>query len=108
MCCGRKRSALRGISVQGLGRATAQPAPSAAPDASGRPTGSRLSVTPSYGRTVTELRLVFPQYVVESSAIRVWGPVTGRQYTFSAAQPVVAADPRDAAMLSGTRFFRRV
>jgi hypothetical protein len=44
----------------------------------------------------------------EKSPIRVPGPVTGRRYEFSAAQPIQPVDARDAAVLLRTRFFRRV
>lgn len=43
----------------------------------------------------------------ENSAIRVRGPITGREYEFSGSHPVQSIDPRDAGSLLGTRFFRR-
>jgi hypothetical protein len=44
---------------------------------------------------------------LENSPVRVQGPVTGRQYDFSASHPVQAVDPRDAAPLLRTRFFQQ-
>jgi hypothetical protein len=44
----------------------------------------------------------------ESSPILVRGPATGRRYEFSGTHPVQTVDPRDAAALLRTRFFRRV
>jgi hypothetical protein len=46
------------------------------------------------------------QYV-QPSAIRVRGPVTGRLYDFSGAQPFTVVDVRDAVVLTGTTSFRR-
>lgn len=43
----------------------------------------------------------------ESSPILVRGPVSGRTYRFSAAQPLQPVDRRDAPSLCETRFFRR-
>jgi cytoskeletal protein RodZ len=42
----------------------------------------------------------------ESSPIRVRGPVTGRNYEFSAANPIQFVDSRDACLLLNARFFR--
>jgi hypothetical protein len=42
----------------------------------------------------------------ESSPIRVCGPVTGRDYEFSGANPVQSVDARDADLLLRARFFR--
>lgn len=44
---------------------------------------------------------------LERSPILVRGPITGRHYQFSAAQPVQPVDSRDADALVRTRFFRR-
>jgi hypothetical protein len=44
---------------------------------------------------------------LERSSIRVRGPATGREYSFSAADPVQAVDTRDADALLRTRFFRK-
>jgi hypothetical protein len=44
---------------------------------------------------------------LEPSAIRVRGPITGRPYEFSMAQPVQAVDVRDAAVLVRNSAFQR-
>ena len=49
---------------------------------------------------------VILQYT-ESSAIKVRGPVTGREYGFSEAERDCAVDPRDAAVLTRSGLFRR-
>ena len=43
----------------------------------------------------------------ERAPMRVRGPVTGRHYEFSAAQPIQAVDTRDADGLLRTRMFLR-
>lgn len=45
---------------------------------------------------------------LESTPIRVRGPVTGLQYEFSRARSVQMIDVRDAPALLQSRFFRRV
>ena len=44
---------------------------------------------------------------VDFPAIVVRGPATGRQYTFSMAEPRQSVDARDAEALLRTRFFQR-
>ncbi len=44
---------------------------------------------------------------LQRSPVRVGGPVTGNRYDFSAAQPVVAVEARDAEALVRTGFFAR-
>jgi len=44
---------------------------------------------------------------LESSPIRVQGPVTGRLYEFSSQRPVQPVERGDADALTRTRFFRR-
>lgn len=44
---------------------------------------------------------------LEKSPIRVKGPATGREYDFSAADPVHLLDARDAKSLLRTRFFAK-
>ena len=46
------------------------------------------------------------QYL-ESSPLRIRGPVTGRDYEFSATQRMQRVDAPDAQSLLQTRFFRR-
>ncbi|HEY6770033.1 MAG TPA: hypothetical protein VI386_35280 [Candidatus Sulfotelmatobacter sp.] len=45
---------------------------------------------------------------VDSSAIRLKGPVTGQPYVFSGARPTPRVDSRDAAVLIRNGLFRRV
>lgn len=44
---------------------------------------------------------------LESSPVRVRGPVTGIHYKFSGTRPIEAVDARDAPALMRTRFFRQ-
>lgn len=44
---------------------------------------------------------------LQTGPIQMRGPVTGRHYEFSNLRPIQAIDPRDAAVLLRTRFFRR-
>ncbi|HUG23510.1 MAG TPA: hypothetical protein VMN83_13385 [Albitalea sp.] len=43
----------------------------------------------------------------EQARVLVRGPVTGRAYEFSAQQPVLSVEPRDAELLLRTRQFVR-
>ena len=43
----------------------------------------------------------------EQARVLVRGPVTGRAYEFSAQQPILSVEPRDADMLLRTRQFVR-
>lgn len=44
----------------------------------------------------------------ETSPVRVVGPVTGQNYSFSGGAPVQAVAAQDVEALLATRFFRRV
>ncbi len=44
---------------------------------------------------------------MESAAIRMRGPVTGRPYQFSKSQPSQAVDVRDAAVFARSSSFRQ-
>jgi hypothetical protein len=46
-------------------------------------------------------------HYTEAEPIRVWGPVTGRPYDFSATQPLQSVEARDAAAFTRTSVFRR-
>lgn len=41
-------------------------------------------------------------------ATRIWGPITGRPYDFSRAQPVLQVDARDAAIIARGGLFHRM
>jgi hypothetical protein len=106
MCCGSKRAALRNtstsapsttplVSQSAVNRAQIPSAPRQNPVAT---TASVSAREPS--------PWVVVRYI-ESSAVRVRGPVTGWQYNFSGARPAQAVDPRDAAVLLRNSMFRR-
>ncbi len=44
---------------------------------------------------------------LQQSPVRVGGPVTGKRYDFSGAQPVLQVESRDAEALLRTGFFAR-
>ena len=99
MCCGQKRSE--------LSRAPERTAAPAARQNEHRPTvpsdnpvrAKPAPAQPSHG-------MVTLRYL-EKSPVQVRGPVSGRQYVFSASSPIQAVDTRDAAGLLATRFFGR-
>jgi hypothetical protein len=107
MCCGRSRLALRNNS-------TSMKAPSGAPQV--QQSGSNRAFVPaapgqnqaarSASISARALSLFVTLHYTETAAIRVWGPVTGRQYDFSGAQPAQAVDPRDAHVLTRSGLFR--
>lgn len=100
-CCGQHRDAMRAPASTVHPSAVASP-----PNASVQPTlaGHGSMWNPASlalaGRGV-QLRCR------ERAAVRVRGPVTGRTYEFSAAQPVQAVDASDADGLLRTRLFLR-
>lgn len=59
------------------------------------------------GNGATPDRGVVPLRSRERARLLVRGPVTGRAYEFSAAQPIQAVDARDAESLLRTRLFLR-
>ena len=88
-CCGRARAQI------GTARAASRPAAAVA----GVDRTTLLDVR-SLGSTVT-LRYLGP------ASVTVRGPATGRAYAFSAGVPTPAVDPRDAAVLLTTAYFRQ-
>ncbi len=124
MCCGQKRAELRSSSIPPTARTTPparisyQPAPPA-PKLPSRdltaPTGIAVESKPvrppaQIIRRPSPIATPYPPVSVrylESSPIRVRGPVTGQQYEFSGSGPVQSVDARDAASLLQSRFFRR-
>ena len=113
MCCGQKRATMTqenmnqtALNQTALNQTTlkshymATPAPVAAPPVHNlAPTAS--APQPPAGWSSVGLRYL------EKSPIRVRGPVTGRQYEFSAVNSVRSVDARDAGSLLSTRFFAR-
>jgi hypothetical protein len=97
-CCGQKREALKSgppVATAGTASATlSQPAVQAVQRATG------------WGQPPVESP-VRVQYS-ERSRILVRGPVTGREYEFSASQSVQTVDGRDAPALLRTRYFQRI
>lgn len=78
----------------------ATPSPAAAPPVP-NPVQKREPAQPPIGWPSVGLRYL------EKSPIRVRGPATGKEYDFSAANPVRAVDRRDAESLLRTRFFAK-
>jgi hypothetical protein len=87
MCCGSKRSAWRPArSTPGVATSPARPAVV--------PTASVPLETGPSRPGVTRTRLRYS----DSASIRLKGPITGRAYSFSGAEPVQEVDVRDAAI----------
>ena len=106
-CCGQKRALLqsppaptRTLAPAALAR---QPLPirPVTPDPPGPATPVAVR---GPGSAALEGRVTL-RYL-ERSPILVQGPATGRQYNFSAGNPLQSVDRRDAATLVRTRFFR--
>jgi hypothetical protein len=95
MCCGSKRSAWRGASASAPRRAAPPPATSGSASAA-----LGLGATPLHF-AVTKL------HYGESVPIRLIGPITGRAYMFSGADPIQDVDVRDAAVLGRSELFLR-
>ena len=105
MCCGSRRSAWRAASASTVearpfssacrcGANVAAPGPG--------PGAATVRASAEAGFPSVELRYT------EAAAIRVRGPVTGRRYDFSGAEPVQPVDVRDAAVLTRNSAFRRL
>jgi hypothetical protein len=98
MCCGSKRSAWRTASAPARSARAAQPpAPAASEPASTAP----ANIGPARPHfAVTTL------HYAESAPIRLIGPITGRAYAFSGAEPLQEVDVRDAAIFARSDRFR--
>ena len=122
MCCGEKRSAMKGSGEFAVSRS----APSSAgvqsipadTRAHAQPWGQRGFETalsgPSGQRVRTPVALAVSSFrpkmnirYLGSSPIRLRGSVSGRSYQFSVTRPVQPLDSGDAASLLNTRLFRR-
>lgn len=108
MCCGSKRRAW-------LNTSTPRRAPSTAPRVS--PSASNGAHVPAVlgqnptgtNPSLSEVRTSFPPTAppFEAATKRVRGPVTGRWYEFSGAQPPQVMDPRDGSALLRSGLFGR-
>jgi hypothetical protein len=98
MCCGNKRSALRKSATRSIASPGAQAAlREETPDTA---VPSPILKRGPMGWAMLRYR--------ETSAVRVRGPVTGRRYDFSIAEPTQYVDPRDAVPLTHSGMFLRV
>lgn len=101
MCCNSKRAAY--LSASARTGSTSPPISLGAanwPPVSGNPAKTAAISGPGASLSVT-------LHYLQTSPIRVRGPVTGRPYDFSSAQPTQAVESRDAATLMRTGLFRR-
>jgi len=108
MCCGSRRSAWRSASARSRASPPTRPMPQGVADRAGisgaigpdpvAPAGD-VSAGPPFATVAVRY--------METAAIRVQGPITGRHYDFSGAQPVQAVDFRDAAIFTRSSPFRR-
>ena len=88
MCCGSRRAAWRAASSSAVAARAAQP-PTAVEPARAAP----AALGPQ-GPGVTLIKLRY----ADSAPIRLRGPITGRAYDFSGAEPVQEVDVRDVAI----------
>jgi hypothetical protein len=98
-CCGQKRAGHKGATP--LTRLN----PSLPANISPPPIAGRSVALPI---PTVQPRPVYPSVVLrytETSPILVKAPASGRQYQFSASNPMQAVDARDVAALLRTRFF---
>jgi hypothetical protein len=102
-CCGQKRAALRSAPPP----AVTPPSPNQ-PAAISQPPMARSQVTAH-----TQSAQPLPRHssvalrYTQASPTLVRGPASGRHYQFSGSKPVQTVDPRDAAALLRTGFFRQ-
>jgi hypothetical protein len=107
-CCGQKRAEISRAAATpqatnwGMNRASQAVQPPM-----GVPQGPRASESNTERAAPSAWGTVLLRYS-ETSAVRVVGPVTGRNYAFSAAVPVQPVAAQDVDALLATRFFRRV
>jgi hypothetical protein len=90
MCCGSRRSAWRAASTSAFAPRAAQTPSPAVP-------GPAPSAPANFGPSGPGVTLIKLRYA-DSAPIRLRGPITGRAYDFSGAEPVQAVDVRDAAI----------
>jgi hypothetical protein len=124
MCCGQKRSQLQSNQAQRTARTVPQyvsgnsrsqavrtqpTAPVATQTVSPhQPVNLQTrSIQPRAAMPISAPRSSVSVRYLETSPIRVQGPVSGMLYEFSGARPVQLVDVRDASPLLNARFFRR-
>jgi hypothetical protein len=98
MCCGSKRSAWRSASAPARSPRAAQLLAPVASASAPTATANINPVRPHFA--VTTL------HYTESAPIRLTGPITGRVYAFSGADPLQEVDVRDAAVFARSDRFR--
>jgi hypothetical protein len=104
MCCGQKRLELRNTQAQRTASSVPQHRFSNSP-ARTLPT-QPLVPEPQAPTPVSMPPTSVSVRYLETSRIQVRGLVSGMSYAFSGSQPVQQVDPRDAASLLNTRYFR--
>jgi hypothetical protein len=102
-CCGNRRAAATAASDTVASRAMP-----AQPIRHGLPGNRAVTSVPTSapGAAAAGSGSVMVRYL-ETSPIRVHGPVTGRLYEFSGQQPLQVVERGDADALTRTRFFHR-
>lgn len=103
-CCGQRRSQPIGETAAPPGTHSAWPA-SPLPNVPGHRGYGNFAA--KINRVATSADGVVLRYR-EIARVQVRGPVTGRTYEFSAAQPAQVIEPRDADLLLRTGHFLRV
>lgn len=106
MCCGQKRSELRGSPIQKTVWRVPQRNSGERPTQTSRIINTQIQDGQAPSPVSVPHTSVNIRYV-ESLPIRVRGLVSGVSYEFSSLHAVQAVDARDALSLLNTRFFRR-
>jgi hypothetical protein len=107
MCCGSRRSAWRSVSAPSR---SASNGPSVRQGASGGDHAPANGAGPATAGAFMSAQGPFPSVTLdylESAAIRMRGPVTGRAYEFSKSRPSQDVDVRDAAIFARNSSFRQ-
>ena len=103
-CCGQGRQTVNNrTTYRPQDRAWATPRPANVEPATQRPVNG--AVPPAQAMPAGSAGGARLEYL-HRSPVRVLGPVSGRQYDFSAAAPVVTVDARDVQGLVATGYFR--
>ena len=106
MCCGSRRSAWRSAAASpgpaSNGASFRQGASDGVP-AAGLRSAAAMAANSAQASSFPSVTLNY----MESAAIRVRGPVTGRPYAFSGSEPSQDVDVRDAAVFARNSSFRQ-